>query len=196
MSMEEVKAAVDEAHRHDVLVGAHIHGPEGVEMGLDAGVDTIEHATGITADQARRAAAQEVALVPTLTGIDVMRHRADLVPADLMARVTEVADTASVGIRIAIAEGTRVLAGTDSGTPFNPPGLMAREMQLLAALGMGNAGAIAAATSLVADTLRLKGRGTIEVDAYADMILVTGNPLEDLSVLEQPRMVVQDGVAR
>ena len=73
---------------------------------------------------------------------------------------------------------------------------MAREMQLLAGLGMGNAGAIAAATSLAADTLRLKGRGTIEVGAYADLILVDGNPLEDLSVLEQPRMVVQDGVAR
>ena len=196
MSMEELKAAVDEAHRHDVLVGAHIHGPEGIEMGLDAGVDTIEHATGITADQARRAAAQGVALVPTLTGIDVMRDRADLVPADLLSRVTEVAEAASAGIRIAIAAGARVLAGTDSGTPFNPPGLMAREMQLLAGLGMGNAGAIAAATSLVADTLRLKGRGTIEVGAYADLILVDGNPLEDLSVLEQPRMVVQDGVAR
>ena len=196
MSAEELAAAVDEAHRHQVLAGAHVHGPEGIEMALDADIDTIEHATGITADQARRAAAQGVALVPTLTGIDVMQDQADLVPTDLMARVTEVAEAASEGIRTAIAEGARVLAGTDSGTPFNPPGLLAREMQLLAGLGMGNAGAIAAATSLVADTLRLEGRGIIEVGAHADLILVDGNPLHDLSVLEQPRMVVQDGVAR
>ena len=196
MSAEELEAAVDEAHRSGVLVGAHIHGPEGIEMSLEAGIDTIEHATGITADQARRAAAQGVALVPTLTGIDVMQDQADLLPADLLARATEVAEAASKGIRIAIAEGARVLAGTDSGTPFNPPGLLVREMQLLAALGMGNAGAIAAATSLVAGTLRMEGRGLIGVGAYADLIMVDGNPLDHLGVLGHPSMVVQDGVAR
>jgi len=196
MSAEELEAAVDEAHERGVLVGAHIHGPEGIEMALEAGIDTIEHATGITADQARRAASLGVALVPTLTGIDVMQDRADLLSDDLLARVTEVGEAASEGIRIAIAEGARVLAGTDSGTPFNPPGLLMREMQLLAALGMGNAGAIAAATSLVADTLRMEGRGIIGVGARADLIMVDGNPLDDLSVLEHPSMVVQDGVIR
>jgi len=193
MSAEELDAAVDEAHGRDVLVGAHIHGPEGIEMALEAGIDTIEHATGITAVQARRAASQGVALVPTLTGIDVMQDRADLLPDDLLARATQVGEAASNGIRIAIAEGARVLAGTDSGTPFNPPGLLVREMQLLAALGMGNAGAIAAATSLVADTLRMEGRGVIGVGAHADLIMVDGNPLDDLGVLGHPSMVVQDG---
>jgi imidazolonepropionase-like amidohydrolase len=196
MTAAELEAAVDEAHRLGVLVGAHIHGPEGIEMALEAGIDTIEHATGITAAQARRAAAQGVALVPTLTGIDVLRDRADLLPPDLLERALAVGAAQAEGIRIAIAEGARVLAGTDSGTPFNPPGLLPREMRLLAGLGMGNGGAIAAATSLVADTLRMQDRGVVRPGAIADLLLVDGNPLADLTALERPRMVVQDGAAR
>jgi len=196
MSADELGAAAEEAHRLGVLVGAHIHGPEGIEMALDAGIDTIEHATGITAAQARRAASQGVALVPTLTGIDVMQDQADLLPSDLLERAGEVGAAQSEGIRVAIAEGARVLAGTDSGTPFNPPGLLPREMRLLAALGMGNAGAVAAATSLVADTLRIKDRGVVRPGAFADLLLVDGNPLDDLTALEHPRLVVQDGVCR
>ncbi|MBU1225893.1 MAG: amidohydrolase family protein [Actinobacteria bacterium] len=196
MTAAELEAAVEEAHRLGVLVGAHIHGPEGIEMALEAGIDTIEHATGITAAQARRAAAQGVALVPTLTGIDVLQDRADLLPPDLLVRALAVGAAQAEGIRIAIAEGARVLAGTDSGTPFNPPGLLPREMRLLAGLGMGNAGAIAAATSLVADTLRMQDRGVVRVGAIADLLLVDGDPLADLTALERPRMVVQDGAAR
>ncbi|MCJ7726940.1 MAG: amidohydrolase family protein, partial [Acidimicrobiia bacterium] len=196
MTPEELAAAVEEAHRLGVLVGAHIHGPEGIEMALDAGIDTIEHATGITAEQARRAAAQGVALVPTLMGIVAMQGREDLLPADLLERATEVGAAQAAGIRIAIAEGARVLAGTDSGTPFNPPGLLPREMRLLSELGMGNAGAIAAATSLVADTLRIEDRGVVRPGAFADLLLVDGNPLDDLAALERPRLVVQDGSVR
>ena len=196
MTAEELSAATEEAHRLGVLVGAHIHGPEGIEMALDAGIDTIEHATGITAAQARRAASQGIALVPTLAAIDVMQDQADLLPTDLLARASDVGAAQAEGIRVAIAEGARVLAGTDSGTPFNPPGLLPREMRLLAGLGLGNAGAIAAATSLVADTLRLKDRGVIRPGAFADLLLVDGNPLDDLATLERPRLVVQDGVTR
>jgi len=165
-------------------------------MALDAGIDTIEHATGITAAQARRAAAQGVALVPTLMGVVAIQDRADALPPDLLERATEVGAAQAAGIRIAIAEGARVLAGTDSGTPFNPPGLLAREMALLAGLGMGNAGAIAAATSLVAETLRIEDRGVVRPGAFADLLMVEGNPLDDLAVLEQPRLVVQDGIVR
>jgi imidazolonepropionase-like amidohydrolase len=196
MTAEELAAASDEAHRLGVLVGAHIHGPEGIEMALDAGIDTIEHATGITAEQARRAAAQGVALVPTLMGLVAMQDRVDLLPADLLERASKVGAAQASGIRIAIAAGATVLAGTDSGTPFNPPGLLPREMSLLAELGMGNAGAIAAATSQVAETLRIEDRGVVRPGAFADLLMVEGNPLDYLGTLEHPRLVVQDGAIR
>ena len=125
-----------------------------------------------------------------------MKEQAEALPADLLERAAEVGEVAAEGIRTAIAEGARVLAGTDSGTPFNPPGLLPREMRLLAGLGMGNAGAIAAATSLVAETLRLQDRGELRPGAYADLLVVDGDPLRDLGVLERPRAVVQDGSPR
>jgi imidazolonepropionase-like amidohydrolase len=196
MSLDEIAAAVGEAHAHGLLVGAHVHGPEGVARCLETGVDTIEHATGITAEQARIAADRGVALVPTLTGIDVMADHRDELPDDLLARAAEVGAIQAEGIRIAIAEGARVLAGTDAGTPFNPPGLLVRELRLLAGLGLGNDGAIAAATSLAAETLRLEGLGRLAVGMIADLVVTEGDPLDDLDVLLRPRMVVQDGVIR
>ncbi len=193
MSAEEVAAAVDEAHSRGHLVGAHVHGPEGIEMVLDAEVDTIEHATGITREQAERCAEQGVALVPTLTSTDVMLdHQTDL-PGDLLDRVGEVRRLQSKGIRTAIAANAVVLAGTDAGTPFNPPGLLVREMEILAGLGLGPLGAIAAATSLAAKTLHLEGLGVIEAGQIADLLVVGKDPGADLGALRTPLLVVQGG---
>jgi imidazolonepropionase-like amidohydrolase len=196
MSAEELAAAVDEAHHRGVLVGAHIHGEKGIEMSLDAGIDTIEHATAITASQARRCVAQGVALVPTLAAGDVLQDHRDSLPSDLLERAAEVGAVQADGIKTAIAEGARVLAGTDAGTPFNPAGGLVREMVLLADLGLGNLGAIAAATSLTAETLRMEDLGMIAPGKLADLVLVDGDPAADLQVLAAPRIVVQGGIVR
>ncbi len=191
MSAAEIEAAVDEAHRLGKLAGAHVHGRAGIDLVLDAGIDTIEHATDISEDQARRVAAAGVALVPTLSAIDaILAHE---IPDDLRARASEVREAAGAGIARAIALGATVLAGTDAGTPFNPPGLLVREMQVLAELGLGTAGAIVAATSAAADALRMEGLGRIEPGKVADFILVPGDPLDDLGVLARPGLVVQGG---
>jgi len=86
-----------------------------------------------------------------------------------------------------------VLAGTDAGTPFNPPGLLVREMQILADLGLGTLGAVAAATAASADALRLDGLGRIQPGAIADLMVVAGDPSVELSALARPGLVVQDG---
>ncbi len=196
MSADEVAAAVDEAHAHDRLVGAHVHGPEGVELVLDAGVDTVEHGTGVTDEQAARMASAGVALVPTLAAVDaIARHESEL-PAPLVARAREVLDIAAAGVQRAIAAGVTVLPGTDAGTPFNPPGGVVREMELLASLGLGTAGVLRAATSQAAGALRQQGRGTVAPGQVADLVLVTGDPVDDLRALTTPRIVIQDGKMR
>jgi len=196
MDVATVRAAVEEAHRHGVIAGAHIHGPRGIDIGLEAGVDTIEHGTGVTDEQAERMAAAGVALVPTLSAIEQLAaHRAEL-PADLVGRMDEVREVARAGVRRAIATGVAVLPGTDAGTPFNPHGNLAGEIRLLADLGLGNAGAIQAATATAARVLRLDNLGTIEVGARADLALFTGDPIADLALLDTPRAVVQDGKVR
>jgi imidazolonepropionase-like amidohydrolase len=193
MSPAEIEAAVDEAHRHGKLAGAHVHGRTGIHLCLDAGIDTIEHATDISPEQAERAAGAGVALVPTLGGIEAILGEAGSIPEDLRRRAAEVRDIAAAGIRVAIGAGAVVLAGTDAGTPFNPPGMLVREMEILAGLGLGNLGAIAAATSAAADVLRFEDLGRIEPRRKADLILVAGDPAADLTVLAHPGLVVQDG---
>ena len=194
MSPEELAAAVDEAHRSGVLVGAHVIGERGVAAVLDAGIDTIEHAVGITGQQAVRAAADGVALVPTLTAVDRMREAGDALPPDVRARVRDVARVHGETIAAAISAGATVLAGTDAGTPFNAVGDLVHEIGLLAELGLGPGGAIAAATWHTAQALRLDGLGRIEPGAIADLLVVDGDPLAEVSVLGAPRLIIQAGV--
>jgi imidazolonepropionase-like amidohydrolase len=99
-------------------------------------------------------------------------------------------------VRRCIAAGVTVLAGTDAGTPFNRHGDLLRELRLLAGLGLGNDGAIRAATSAAAATLRLDGLGIVAPGKRADLVLVAGDPLADLDALAEPRVVVQNGKTR
>lgn len=196
MTADEINAAVETAHERGVLVGAHVHGPEGIDLVLDAGVDTIEHGTGITADQAGRARDSGTALVPTLRAIEALADQRDAISADLYARVAEVRELAAAGTALAIEVGVAVLAGTDAGTPFNPAGGIVDEMKLLADLGLGPEGALRAATSRTAAALRLPHLGVIEPGRIADLVVAGGDPRDDLEVLRSPRAIAQAGKIR
>lgn len=195
MTADEIKAAVDTAHEQERLVAAHVHGPEGVEIVLDAGVDTIEHGTAATADQAARMVEDEVALVPTLVPIEAIRQREFDLPRDLVKRAAEVGEVAAASAATAIAAGVMVLPGTDAGTPFNPPGQLVAEMTILRDLGMTNAQVISAATSVAASVFGWPELGLLEAGKVADLLLVEGDPLDDLGTLAWPLTIVQNGVA-
>jgi len=193
MSADELRAAVEVAHEHGLLIAAHVHGREGIDAVLDAGIDTIEHATDITTEQAERCAGAGVALVPTLAGIHYALDRRDTLPPDLAERAEKVFEAQQAGIARAIEAGARVLPGTDAGTPFNPVGNLVQEMILLSDLGQGNLGAITAGTSLAAETLRLEGLGRVASGATADLVVVSGDPAASLGALWEPPLVVQAG---
>jgi imidazolonepropionase-like amidohydrolase len=195
MGVDEVAAGVDEAHAAGLAVAAHIHGPQGVAIAIEAGIDTIEHGTALTEDQAATMKERGIALVPTMTAIDMLFDHADELGEELMARLEEVRSVAADGVRGAIASGTTILAGTDSGTPFNPPGLLAHEIEALHRLGLGQLDAIAAATSASARVLGLEDRGVVGAGKRADLVLV-GDPLADLSTLGAPDLIVQGGELR
>ena len=123
-----------------------------------------------------------------------MKGRELELPRDLLKRVDEVGDVQAGSVATAIEVGVRVLPGTDAGTPFNPPGQLVQEMQLLTELGMSNAAVITAATSLAADTFDWDDVGVLTIGNVADLLLVDGDPLEDLGTLSWPATIVQDGV--
>lgn len=194
MTANEVAAAVDTAHDLGLLVAAHVHGPEGIDLVLDAGVDTIEHGTAATAEQAAQMVEDEVALVPTLAPLEAIRQREFDLPRDLVKRASDVAEVAAQSVAGAIAAGVTVLPGTDAGTPFNPPGQLVAEMALLADLGLSNSQVITAATSTAASVFGWPELGLLEAGKVADLLLVEGDPLEDLGTLAWPLTIVQNGV--
>lgn len=194
MTLDEMQAAVDTAHELDIHVAAHVHGPEGIDMALDAGVDTVEHGTGATREQSERMVEDEVAMVPTLAPLVAIRQRELELPRDLLKRAEEVADLQAGSVATAIEVGVRVLPGTDAGTPFNPPGGLVQEMELIAELGMSTADVIAAATSKAADTFGWDDIGVLAIGNVADLLLVEGDPRDDLGTLSWPATIVQDGV--
>jgi imidazolonepropionase-like amidohydrolase len=194
MTLHEMTAAVETAHELGIHVAAHIHGPEGIEMALDAGVDTIEHGTGATREQSQRMAENGVAMVPTLVPLVALRQRELDLPRDLMKRANEVADVQAESVATAIEVGVRVLPGTDAGTPFNPPGGLVQEMELLTDLGMSNNEVIVAATSAAADTFDWDDVGVLAIGNVADLLLVDESPLDNLGTLSWPATIVQDGV--
>lgn len=194
MTLDEMWAAVQTAHELDIHVAAHVHGPEGIDLALEAGVDTIEHGTGATREQSERMVEDGVALVPTLAPMVALRQRALDLPRDLIKRVEEVEELQAESVRTAIEAGVRVLPGTDAGTPFNPPGGLVQEMELLVDLGMSHLDVITAATSLAAQTFDWEDVGVLAVGNVADLLLVDGDPLDDLGTLSWPATIVQDGV--
>ncbi|MBT8201949.1 MAG: amidohydrolase family protein, partial [Acidimicrobiia bacterium] len=113
---------------------------------------------------------------------------------DLIKRVEEVEELQAESVRTAIEAGVRVLPGTDAGTPFNPPGGLVQEMELLVDLGMSHLDVITAATSLAAQTFDWEDVGVLAVGNVADLLLVEGDPLDDLGTLSWPATIVQDGV--
>ena len=170
-----------------------MHGTEGIEFALDAGIDTIEHGTGATREQSERMLEDGIAL-PTLIPLVALRQRELDLPRDLMKRANEVADLQSESVATAIEVGVRVLPGTDAGTPFNPPGGLVQEMELLVDLGMTPHQVIVAATSAAADTFDWDDVGVLDIGNVADLLLVDDNPLENLGTLSWPATIVQDGV--
>ena len=191
--LEEVRAAVDEAHRWGRRVAAHAHARAGIAIALEAGVDTLEHGTFLDDELAARMAAQGTWLVPTLAVhhfLDEARERQAVPPAQA-ARQRELeamgfaVPSVHERMRIARAHGVRVATGTDAGgNALFRHGSVGIEMLMLAACGYGPREVLAAATSEAARALGLEDvTGAIRPGLAADLLVVDGDPLQDLRVL-------------
>jgi imidazolonepropionase-like amidohydrolase len=178
-SVEVVRAIVEAAHAHDRIVAAHLSGPEGARLALDAGVDEWAHVPcdPISPDLAARAAAAGVRVVSTL---------------DTQSHCTGAAGNASQ----LVDAGIRLLYGTDLGHVDVPWGIDAQELQLILHAGHGALTpqeVLSAATARAGEHLGLGPLGRLVEGAPADLIGVRGNPLEQFKLLEYPDLVVSGG---
>lgn len=170
-------AIVGEAHREGLMVTTHLGSLDQLEVALASGVDELAHGLwsneeipGPTIDEMVRAG---MVVVPTL--------HIDPAPARLG------------NLRRFVEAGGRVVYGTDMGNAGPPEGIDVRELVLMVEAGMTPGAALAAATSGAASHLGLAGRGTVIQGAVADLLLVDGDPLTDLSVLSRPVLVMREG---
>jgi imidazolonepropionase-like amidohydrolase len=178
-SLEVVRAIVEEAHAHGRIVAAHLSGPQGARLALDAGVDEWAHVPcdPISPELAARAAAGGVGVVGTL---------------DTQSHCTGVAGNAGQ----LVEAGVRLLYGTDLAHPDVPWGINAQELQLMLHAGHGALTpleVLSAATARAGEHLGLAPLGQLVEGAPADLIGVRGNPVEQFKPLEYPDLVVSGG---
>lgn len=181
-SMEELQAVVDEATRAGKYVMAHAITAESVQRCVEAGVRTIEHGNLIDEPTARRMASAGCYLVPTLTIYDVIRRsgRSLGFSEASMAKVDAVWAGNTRSLELAAAAGVPMGFGTDVA---RCPEFQSDEFLLRGAV-LPAADVIRSATTIGAEILRLPGKlGVIAAGAFADLLAVDGNPLEDLSLL-------------
>jgi imidazolonepropionase-like amidohydrolase len=194
LTYDEMKVAVEEAHRTGRKVAAHAHGTEGIKDAVRAGVDSIEHGSLIDAEGIEMMKAHGTYLVADIYNDDYILSKAIEfgLPKENVEKEKMVGRLQRENFAKAVAAGVKVAFGTDAGV--YPHGDNAKQFHYMVKFGMTPAGAIRAATSSAADLIdRSKDVGTLEAGKYADLIAVTANPLERVETLEHVSFVMKGG---
>jgi len=193
-NLYEMQALVEEAHALDRRVMCHALGGRGLDIAIDAGVDTIEHGCYLDEDprHLERMAERGIFFVPTLLVYEY--HRKSPQP-HVRERAEALYEHHIASIRRALDIGVRVVAGTDAGGHGHPAN--AGELQSLVKAGMTPMQALQAATGWAAECLgREDELGTAQPGKLADLVAVKGDPLADISMLRDPAriaLVIKDG---
>ena len=191
----EVAALVDESHSMKRRTSCHAYGTDGIKRALRAGTDTLEHGTYMDDEGLDLLLKNKTVLVPTLSffhGV-VTRARELNLPAYWLEKCGPAYEAEKETVRKARIAGARVAYGTDAaGGRHNPHGENARELALWVGLGFSPEQVLVAATSAAADAIGLAGvTGRIAPGYSADLLLVDGDPLQDLSVLSDKQRIKQ-----
>jgi len=198
-TLEELKAGAEEAHKAGRKIAAHAQGNEGIKNSLRAGFDTIEHGIFLDDEAIGLLLEKRATLVPTLSApFNIMdKGEKSGIPAFIIEKTRKVKDTHVDSIKKAYKAGVTIASGADVGTPFNGHGENLRELELLVGIGFSPMEAIVSATRVASETLGLGSRlGTIEPGKLADLIVVEGDPLKDIAVLQVKEtmvVVMKDG---
>ena len=194
-SLEEMKVLVDEAHMWGRKVAAHAHGTEGIKRAVLAGVNSIEHGSIMDAETLQLMKEKDTWYVPTIyVGDYVLKEFSKKgYPEKILNKERMLIPALGISLSKAIKAGVKIAYGTDAGV--FPHGLNARQFAYMVKYGQTPIQAIQSATINAADLLGKTDRiGTIEKGKFADIIAVEGNPLDNISILENVSFVMKGGV--
>ncbi len=190
LTLDELKAIVDEAHGWGRKVACHAYSGIGLQRALDGGCDSIEHGLQISDVQIAQMVKQGTWYCPTIAV-----YYTDWAPADTDAgkRDRLRASVHEDSFKKAMKAGVRIVYGTDiGGIPWTQP--IAQEFPQMTKLGMSPMDAIHSATSRAAEMLDMTGQiGVLAPGAYADVIAIAGDPLQNIEELGRVQFVMKDG---
>jgi len=195
-TLDEMRAAVDEAKKLERKVAAHAHGTEGIKLAVQAGVASIEHGSFLDEEAARMMAQRGTFLVPTLMAGETVENAAKSGRLTGLRAEKGLAAARAMrnGIRTAAKNNVPIALGTDAGV--GPHGANAREFRLLVEWGgITPMQALVAGTSSGARLLGWQDRvGTLAAGKLADVVAVPGDPLRDITATERVVFVMKGGV--
>src|SRR5579871_6685622 len=193
-TLEELKAAAEEAHMAGRKIASHAHGTQGIKNAILAGIDSIEHYSLIDDEGIRLAKEHGTYLVMDIYNDDYILNKAVEfgLPQENIDKEKMVGRLQRENFEKAFKAGAKMAFGTDAGV--YPHGDNAKQFFYMVKFGMTPAQAIHAATRDAADLIsRSKDVGTLEAGKYADVIAVTADPLQDVRALENVGFVMKGG---
>ncbi len=193
---DEMRAAIEEAHKAGKKAAAHAQGTKGIKNAIRAGIDSIEHGIFLDDEAIQLMKKKGVFLVATLSAVfNIKKHgKGAGIPDYAVRKVEEIMDQHIDSFTRAYKAGVKIAMGTDAATPFNKHGRNAQELELMVKAGVKPTDAIMSATKWGAELLEMDDVvGTLEPGKEADIIAVDGNPLEDITLLKNVKFVMKAG---
>jgi imidazolonepropionase-like amidohydrolase len=194
MTYEELKSAVDEAHLRGLVIAAHAHGTSGIKNAIRAGIDSIEHCSFMDDEAINMALKAGTYLSCDIynTEYTLAYGAANGVPEANINKEKQVSQAQRDSFRKAVQAGAKMVFGSDAAV--YPHGDNGKQFSRMVTFGMTPAQALQAATVNSAALLKQDDLGQIKAGFLADIIAVDGNPLDNISLMENVTFVMKDGV--
>mgnify|MGYP000625063200 CR=1 FL=1 len=193
---DELEAIVDTAKDYGMTVAVHAHGKEGMKRAIEAGVDSIEHGTHMDEEIRNLMVANGTYYVPTIMAGKFVADKAKIdgyFPELVRPKAAAIGPLIQKTFEKAHKAGVKIAFGTDSGVSAH--GDNGQEFALMVEAGMAPADALRSATINSAQLLGVSDiLGTLEAGKLADIVAVSGNPLDDISLMESVSFVMKNGV--
>lgn len=199
LTIEEMKAAVEEAQRRGKKICAHVACLEGAKSATVAGVHSLEHGVELDDAMAEQMVQMGIFLVPTMLSpkVEALSSAESGIPEFVRRKALKNVEKKHQSFRTALSSGVRIAAGTDAGAPHLPIGRdsLVAELKTMVEHGLEPAAAVESATRVAAEMLGLDSDlGTVEAGKLANLNLVRGDPTVNIEDLNNLRSVMRDGV--
>jgi len=190
LTEDELRAGIEEAHKAGRKTASHAQGNQGIKNAVRAGIDSIEHGFYMDEEAVELMKQKGVALIPTLSIYTAGRRAVESgIPQSLVDEfIGKSKEPHLRSVRMAREAGVTVALGTDAGTPFNFHGGNLSELLHLVEMGYSRNEALQAGTGIAARVIGREDLGVVMEGKLADLIIVQGNPLDDIDLTNEKRI--------